>query len=123
MVLEKIVGDNDMKEGIFGKLDAYGLAVEEQGRKTLHAHILIYIRGWNDHLKALQSGIARVRKEAAEKLQAEVDAVMSTQLVPAEGAPINACPVCKEGSLEFADAQRLRNLRHKHGLEHEHLVW
>ena len=122
VVLEKVVGDNELNEGVFGKLDAYGLAVEEQGRKTLHAHILIYIRGWNDELRALQSGIPRVRKEAAQKLQAEVDTVMSTQLVPEEAASIDMCPACKEGILEFANDQQLRNLRHKHGLEHEQCV-
>jgi len=48
VVLEKIVGDNNLNEGIFGRLAAYGLTVEEQGRKTLHAHILVYTHDWNE---------------------------------------------------------------------------
>jgi Helitron helicase-like domain at N-terminus len=51
IVLERIVGANDNKSGLFGTLDAYGVAVEEQGRKTLHAHILVYISGWNKVLQ------------------------------------------------------------------------
>ena len=42
IVLDKIVGENDLRLGIFGTLSAYGLAVEEQGRKTLHCHIIVY---------------------------------------------------------------------------------
>ena len=122
VVLEEVVGDNDLSEGIFGKLDVYGLAVEEQGRKTLHAHILIYIRGWNNDLRALQSSNGMVRQQAAEKLAAEVDEIMSTSLVPGEDNSIEQCPVCKEGKVEFVDAQKLRNLRHKHGLEKEQCV-
>ena len=67
VVLEKIVGDNDLKEGIFGRLAAFGLAVEEQGRKTLHAHILVYIAEWNETLRALQSSCKITRKKAEKK--------------------------------------------------------
>jgi Helitron helicase-like domain at N-terminus len=66
IVLDKIVGENDHRLGIFGTLAAYGLAVEEQGRKTLHCHIIVYTTDWNQLLKGLHSCNDRVRK-ATEK--------------------------------------------------------
>ena len=33
--------------GIFGEAEAYGVAIEEQGRKTLHGHILVWIKDFN----------------------------------------------------------------------------
>ena len=41
--------------GIFGKLEAWCLATEEQGRKTLHGHFLLFIKGWQQVLKDLQT--------------------------------------------------------------------
>ena len=112
-VLNHIVGDNDLKEGIFGTLEAYGAAVEEQGRKTLHAHILIYCKGWNSLLQALNSN-SKMRKHAAEaEIKKFVDTVISTELIP-DTAP-NMCPICNERSLQVKDNQSLRNLRHKVG--------
>lgn len=55
IVLDKLVGNNEHKRGIFGELEAFGLAVEEQGRKTLHAHILVYTSEWNGLLHRLHS--------------------------------------------------------------------
>jgi hypothetical protein len=40
--------------GAFGKLDGFGGAIEEQGRKTLHAHMLLYIKALAQLLEALQ---------------------------------------------------------------------
>ncbi|KAG7357250.1 helitron helicase-like protein [Nitzschia inconspicua] len=53
IVVEHILGW-DCKEhvnkpsyGFFGDLDGWTYAVEEQGRKTLHAHFLLWVKGWN----------------------------------------------------------------------------
>ena len=114
IVLDKIVGDNDLKEGLFGRMAAYGMAVEEQGRKTLHAHILVYVHEWNEILEALQSSLVQRRKEAEKKVKAFVDSVVSTALVP-DDSPGQKCPSCEEGNLVFAEGQGLRNLRHRTG--------
>jgi PIF1-like helicase/Helitron helicase-like domain at N-terminus len=113
IVLDKIVGSGD-GTGLFGKLDAYALAVEEQGRKTLHAHILVYIAGWNELLKALHSPRQRVRKAAEKEIIAFVDSVLSTKLLP-QAPPIQGCFNCKAAFLEFPTDQELRNLRHRVG--------
>ena len=118
LVLDKIVGDNDLKEGLFGTLAAYGVAVEEQGRKTLHGHILIYTTEWNDLLKDLHSVINRVRKKAEQKVVEFVDSILSTELVPGSDT-VQRCPECRCKTLELVEQQQLRNLRHKIGCRKE----
>ena len=116
-VLTHVVGDNEKREGLFGILEAFGTAVEEQGRKTLHTHILTHCRGWNELLKLLQSPCPRDRARAEKEVVAFVDEVVSTELVPNE--PENMCPLCKKKTLTIKDDQTLRNLRHKVGCHME----
>ena len=114
-VLEHIVGDNIDRVGLFGKLEAFAVAIEEQGRKTLHAHILVFIEGWNQILLDLRSEFPTVRAKAEAKVKAFVRDALSTQLTP-EAPPMTACPDC--GSTEqfsFCDDQTLRTLRHRTG--------
>jgi Helitron helicase-like domain at N-terminus len=40
--------------GLFGEVMAWCLATEEQGRKTLHGHFLIFLKNWNQILSVLQ---------------------------------------------------------------------
>ena len=40
--------------GIFGELLAWCLATEEQGRKSLHGHYLVFIKNWNQIMNRLQ---------------------------------------------------------------------
>ena len=40
--------------GLFGELLAWTLATEEQGRKTLHGHMLLFVKGWKQVLETLQ---------------------------------------------------------------------
>ena len=42
-------------KGIFGELEAWCLATEEQGRKTLHGHFLLFIKNWNEVSSELQN--------------------------------------------------------------------
>ena len=41
--------------GLFGKVIAFAQATEEQGRKSLHAHYLIWIEGWNEFMECLMT--------------------------------------------------------------------
>jgi len=41
--------------GFFGKTEAFCIATEEQGRKTLHAHILVWLKNWNKLLHTLMT--------------------------------------------------------------------
>ena len=40
--------------GLFGEVLAWCLATEEQGRKSLHGHYLVYIKNWNRVMNMLQ---------------------------------------------------------------------
>lgn len=68
--------------GAFGKLDGFGGAIEEQGRKTLHAHMLLYIKALARLLEALQrthkNDPNRIRLK--RELKNYIDTVMSTKL-------------------------------------------
>ena len=114
LVLTKLVGDNHEKTGIFGKLAAYGVAVEEQGRITLHAHIIIYILGWNELLQRLQSPDKRIQQKAEKEVVEFIDSCLSTELVPDSCKDIT-CFECKQDILQFVPHQELRFLRHRLG--------
>ena len=68
IILDKLVGHNDDKKGIFGTLEAFALAVEEQGRKTLHAHILL-------STKHKLLNILKKKPPSTDKIETEVGAV------------------------------------------------
>ncbi|KAG7352449.1 hypothetical protein IV203_008497 [Nitzschia inconspicua] len=59
IVVEEILGwdrknnCNKVGYGLFGDLDAWSFAVEEQGRKTLHAHFLLWVKGYNELIEGL----------------------------------------------------------------------
>jgi hypothetical protein len=114
IILDKLVGVNETRTGIFGTLAAYGLAVEEQGRKTLHTHIIIYLEHWNKLMRLLQSPQRHLQLQAETQITSLVDSVLSTALLPS-AAPILTCPACCKGQLTYAEGQPLRDLRHKIG--------
>ncbi len=68
--------------GAFGKLDGFGGAIEEQGRKTLHAHMLLYIKALARLLEALQKSHRADPNRSRLKLELTnyIDKVMSTRL-------------------------------------------
>ena len=71
--------------GLFGIISAWCLATEEQGRKSLHGHYLLYVEDWNRVMNILQR-----RKD-------EVRAVGSWTFVSAthdaKAMLVNACSV------------------------------
>ena len=70
ILLEEVVGwdiqkgCSTSKEGFFGKVKALNFAVEEQGQKTLHVHMLI----WIDKLKCLQKDVVFNRNNASKNI-------------------------------------------------------
>ena len=59
ILISKLICWNDKecvgKPGIFGETEAYGVAIEEQGRKTLHGHILVWIKKFQHSAKFIIS--------------------------------------------------------------------
>ena len=121
IILDKVVGANEKKVGVFGELDAYAAAVEEQGRKTLHAHIIVYIDGWNGVLHMLQSEQKRTRKDGEKLVVQFMDNALSTALDYTQEDTL-LCPRCKGSNLLFAGHQGLRDARHKLGSRHSKLA-
>jgi hypothetical protein len=82
LVIKHLVGwDTETREsrvggGIFGETEAFAAATEEQSRKTLHMHILVWIKNWNGLLTTiLQGNIGSRRKR--EKYKKAVSLMLS----------------------------------------------
>ena len=137
IVMEEVVGWNCKenkttgREGLFGHCFGCTYAVEEQGRKSLHVHILI----WSVKLKAqfdlLKSNDRETRRKAAGTIQTMFDHVASTELFPSASenssrlellrATKHNCEMMGVDSTNqrqlpvVVGEQQLRNLRHKDG--------
>jgi hypothetical protein len=104
---------NKKDEGLFGNLQCWSHAVEEQGQKTLHAHFLLWLVNWSDLLQRLCN--ANARQEATANLEDCIDKVLTTKLHGFGESTPRACP---GDCLATQDAvqctlQDLRNLRCK----------
>ena len=78
-------------KGLFGELLAWCLATEEQGRKTLHGHFLLFIKDWDELLNKLQSvggeGFANARSKVKTFFDNACSAQLFSQFGP--GQPLN----------------------------------
>jgi len=133
LIIEHLIGWDDTKGiphkdgGVFGIPEAWSAAVEEQGRKTLHVHFLLWIKEWGDLLKRLRSNDKTgVREAAGKELEEYVDSIMSTKLhgnLPGEGRRKAFSHECQddgisaqlEKSVVWCTKQDLRNLRYREG--------
>jgi hypothetical protein len=79
-------GQPTKEEGLFGAPEACFLATEEQARKTLHAHFLLWLKHFPSLLKELLSNDAQIRRNATESLKTLVESVLSTKLIGADPA-------------------------------------
>lgn len=74
--------------GLFGVPEALVLAVEEQGRATLHTHIQVWIRQYNEWRDDLYSLSRHARRKAEDKIIEAIDAVSSTKLFTKQRCPL-----------------------------------
>ena len=74
IIMEALIGW-DFKEqkqvffGIFGEVFGWSDTIEEQGRKTVHSHILLFIALFDRLISMLWSHSELARKEAQEELK------------------------------------------------------
>ena len=130
IVMKEVVGWDCEKHrsngtGLFGKCIACTYAVEEQGRKTLHVHILIWTEQLRDLFASLNSDIISVRTQARTDIAKLFDKVASTELFKTDAetkakilrATDHKCEVRirKRKLPELVPEQELRNLRHIDG--------
>ena len=101
ILINKLIGW-DIKQqkgypGIFGTPIAYGLPIEEQGRKTLHAHILIWIKYFSTVRNLLFSYDDEIRVKAKNEIIRYVDKVMCSSYgslnisLDTNGMEVNEC--------------------------------
>ena len=98
---------------------AYCVAVEEQGRKTLHSHILVWLKEWSKLMDWL--GNQEKREEIQALFETYTDSVLSTQInsymAPYDSTfTFSKCeePECS-GAMQHCSDQDLRNLRTRTG--------
>ena len=113
---------NNPLAGFFGDVDAYCVATEEQGRKTLHGHILVWLRKWYQLWKS--GGVSEGElKTAFERAIITYAKRVSTTKIFGENDrncpnPCDdACARTSQGidTMFGADEQGIRNLRTKNG--------
>ena len=109
-------------DGFFGRCQAFLGGIEEQGRTTLHAHFLIWIRLLQEACKATHNKRKRKREEAEVTLVSTIDRTSSCAFLSDinrnEIKKIFSCD-CKRGYPqrlpEIVGDQQLRNLRSLEG--------
>jgi len=89
----------------------YCLAVEEQGRKTLHTHILLFMKDWDELLDGL--GDIEKRDEYSKILTSYVDSISSNKMNELIETHVFKCESCMDNSSKIDECsdQCLRNLR------------
>ena len=123
------------EEGHFGKVRAALVTVEEQGRATLHAHILLWVEEVKEAMSNIQQCISDSKlhdyENNRDKLIDIYDRVSTTELIGETDRTVLSHVFSHEctgkkmyscGGIESPSNQQLRNLRHKAGcIETEHL--
>ena len=104
---------NKIDEGLFGDLLAWCDTVEEQGRKTLHDHFLLWLLKWSKLLKGLAN--QATREHFSKLLVDYASKVMSTHM---HGETIPPCvnDACVSRAFHPCSKQDIRNLRTKIGV-------
>ena len=135
IILEEVVGwdlekgkSREDKPGLFGVAQAFTATVEEQGRRTLHTHIQVWLKQFNEVREALHSQERHVERSAIREICQFVDDVSSSALFCFDTGNEKKCEVAKAFPHDcsvsrkshrripvIVDDQCLRNLRQKKG--------
>jgi hypothetical protein len=120
--------------GLFAEVEAFALATEEQGRKTLHGHFLIFVKNWNQVLAVLQRRKEEIHNHIVSLSNAIIQSkafytnACSARLFSdfEDDGPLNQVPVFSHNKcvrkrkqkdliriIEPVSDQTLREMRHK----------
>ena len=137
ILLEEVIGWDTKKNkpmekpGLFGEPYALASALEEQGRKTLHTHLTIWIKNFQRLQKQMFFGATKeIRENAMSQLAAYHERIATTKLFDDCGkgrsqwkrAFDHDCEVEKKSQRQapvVTSPQQLRHLRHILGYEYE----
>ena len=110
--------------GHFGFCEAISMAMEEQGRKTVHTHMTLWIRHYQELQKTMFFGKGRQKVDAESILKKYYDAIATTELLTGHRSSTykqawrHEC-VCARVDEEMlplvVSDQKLRYLRHHVG--------
>ena len=127
VITKNIIGwKNNNKDGFFGKTKAYFMTVEEQARKTLHVHVLLWLENLPFDLEDLDRN-KDISKLCEKEIIKYVDTILSTHLA-GDKAKVDCCEYKKDKKHrhyvrtiqpKLKDNQALRNIRHKDGCRKE----
>jgi hypothetical protein len=94
IVIEEVIGWNmaegKLREdivGFFGVPQAFTASVEEQGQKTLHTHIQIWVQKFNRWRDMLHSPERSIERQATKSITDSMDNVGSCLLFSTEEGP------------------------------------
>jgi hypothetical protein len=110
-------GQEFKKEGIFGKVLAHATGVEEQGRTTLHGHIILWVLGYYLLQQQLFSNDQAIRNSAKGLLEKYLNKVLSSTFditLDEVNRNIHGDSGCKPSNDKIVGAslQHLREMRH-----------
>ena len=128
LVIDEIIGWNletghpKPEGGYLGTPVAYLVGIEEQGRRSLHAHIQVWIEGYGSIRDGTYSKIRQVERESKKKLREHFDKISSSRLINTSITSTETAKCfphdCKVGIRHrqhpiIASDQCLRNMRHR----------
>jgi hypothetical protein len=124
IVLSELIGWEGLKHkrnGIFGWVNAYAVGVEEQGRTSLHGHIILWILNYLNLQQNLFSTDANVRERSREEVIKYLDQVLSSTFDILQEEVINGvhgegetCSTLDASTIiEGVSLQNLREMRHR----------
>ena len=113
LVMKHVVGWKSQTDGYFGETEAYFYSVEEQARKVLHVHMLLWLKKKPCNKDLVQQGSPRNIKYFCDY----VDSVVSNELVSDRPLKLfdHPCKSTRYTAPCMQDKQVLRNLRHREG--------
>ncbi len=71
-------GKTYKRDGIFGRIVAYAIGNEEQGRTTLHGHIILWVLNYQNLQQQLFSSDAAIRERSKVELTKYLEKVLSS---------------------------------------------
>ncbi len=118
-------GNKQVHDGIFGKVLAISAGIEEQGKTSLHGHLILWIKNYHNLQQQLFSTDAVVRKEATIAIESYLSNVLSStfnikkeKLNDCIHANVNNCPsLSSNESIHGVPFQQLREMRHREFLK------
>ena len=117
--LKEIIGWNNDMVGYFGKPKAYFFAVEEQSRKTLHVHFLLWLTSDPYHVQELtnENGTKRKCEDLKRDAIRFIDRTQSCELHGDRLENLaHICPSTNKKTIPVVQSdQMLRFLRHQEG--------